>query len=153
MRKTLSTVSEEYENLVREVFAETGLENAVNLKVFAMARPGKEVVKIIKAPELAEMAYEEDDIIAVIIYEEAFDLVDEPTRKIWVENALSQVSYDYEKCHLNIGKEPSLNITLGMYDKYKDILVQKMQLAALTIQQIKDAEKEKKASKKNKKNL
>lgn len=150
MAKTLADVSEVYDDLVREVFSETGLENTISIKVFAMAKPGKDVIKITRAPELAEKAWDEEDIIAVSIYEEAFDRVDDQTRRIWIENALAQVSYDYEKDRLNLNKEPSINLTLGMYDKYNDkglggTLIQKIQLQALTVQQIKDEEKQKKA--------
>lgn len=155
MAKTLMEVSPEYEELVLDVFSQTGLENYIEVKVFAMAKVGKDVIKVQKANELAEKAWESEDIIVISIAEPIFDLVDEQTRRIWVENALSQVAYDTEKDKLLLGKEPSINLTLGMYDKYKDIIVQKLQLAALSIQQYKDAEKqrkaEEKAAKKNKK--
>ena len=52
--------------------------------------------------------------------------------------------------------KPELNVGLGMYHKYKEIAVQKLELAYYTLQQIEDkkkADKEaKKAAKKNKKN-
>jgi hypothetical protein len=98
-----------------------------------------------------EVKLDGEDMIDVYIYEAAFDLFEEKTQRLWIENALCQVAYDLEKGKLIIGKEPFITLPLGMYNKYKDIAVQQLELAALTIQQIKEKEKEAKAKEKESK--
>lgn len=154
MAKTLVELDDtKYEELVLEVAEEAGLTNYMDFKIFGLAKVGKDVIKVQKANELAERAWEQDDIVVVSLFEPIFDMVDPQTQRIWIENALAQVAYDTEKDRLLIGKEPSINLTLGMYDKYNgkglgDTLIQKIQLQALSVSQYKDAEREKKRQEK-----
>jgi len=151
MARNLIEASEDYVALVKTVADDCGIGKYVEMKVFNMLKSSKEVIKVKKTSEPMEVALDGEDMIDVYIYEKAFDLVDEQTQKFWIENALCQVAYDIEKGKLIIGAEPKITLPLGIYDKYKDIAVQKLQLAALTLQQIKDKEKEEKESKKSKK--
>ena len=82
-------------------------------------------------------------------------MVDDETKRLWVENALNPVRYDIEKDKVTIGGEPTITVDLGMYHTYKGVIVEKLELAALTLQQIADEEKarkeQEKAAKKSKK--
>ena len=98
-----------------------------------------------------EVKLEGEDMIDVYLYEDAFDLVEDNTKRFWIESALCQVSYDMEKSKIVIGTEPTINIPEGIYEKYKDVAIQQLRLANLTISQIKDKEKQEKEERKAKK--
>jgi hypothetical protein len=74
---------------------------------------------------------------------------------LWLESALTKVSYDTEKDKLVIGGEPTITVPLGMYHKYDKLAVDMAELEQLTLQQIRDEEEEekerRKAEKKEKK--
>jgi hypothetical protein len=53
-----------------------------------------------------------------------------------------------EKEKVVIDAGPTINVGLGMYHAYGDVIIQKLELAALTLQQIEDQDKEKKAQEK-----
>lgn len=148
-KKNLTVASPEYEELVKEVVKErTDLSGYVEFKVFNIKKSKKEVTKVQKANEIVELALDMEDVVVISIYETAFDLVDDQTKRLWIENALAPVHYDMEKDKVAIGGEPTITVSLGMYHKYKDIIIQKLELAALTLQQIEDEEKKRKAEEK-----
>lgn len=158
-RKNLTIASPEYEELVKEVVRErTDLNGYVEFKVFNIKKSKKDVTKVQKANEIVELALDMEDVVVLSIYEDAFDRYDDQTKRLWIENALAPVHYDMEKDKVVIGGEPTITVSLGMYHKYKDIIIQKLELAALTLQQIEDEERKrkeeekalKKAKKKNK---
>ena len=158
-RKNLTIASPEYEELVKEVIRErTDLSGYVEFKVFNIKKSKKDVTKVQKANEIVELALDMEDVVVLSIYEDAFDRCDDQTKRLWIENALAPVHYDMEKDKVVIGGEPTITVSLGMYHKYKDIIIQKLELAALTLQQIEDEERKrkeeekalKKAKKKNK---
>lgn len=158
-RKNLTIASPEYEELVKEVVKErTDLSGYVEFKVFNIKKSKKDVTKVQKANEIVELALDMEDVVVLSIYEDAFDRCDDQTKRLWIENALAPVHYDMEKDKVVIGGEPTITVSLGMYHKYKDIIIQKLELAALTLQQIEDEERKrkedekalKKAKKKNK---
>ena len=158
-RKNLTIASPEYEELVKEVVRErTDLSGYVEFKVFNIKKSKKDVTKVQKANEIVELALDMEDVVVLSIYEDAFDRCDDQTKRLWIENALAPVHYDIEKDKVVIGGEPTITVSLGMYHKYKDIIIQKLELAALTLQQIEDEERKrkeeekalKKAKKKNK---
>ena len=78
-------------------------------------------------------------LVVVIIYEEAFDRVEEKDRWMWIRMALDCVSYDMEKDKISLNT-PIVAVPLGYYQKYGNVAVQKAELALLTIQQIQDEE-------------
>ena len=152
MNRKLREASEEYVSLVKEVANSDvcgHIGKYVEMNVFDMMKSNKEVIKIKKTSEPMEVKLDGEDMIDVYIYEAAFDLVDEQTQRFWIENALCQVAYDMEKSKVIIGKEPTITAPLGILNKYKELAVNKLELAALTIQQIKEKEKEAKAAAKS----
>ena len=156
MAKTLSEASEEYVKLVEEAVSETGLDRmGVDFQVYNMLNPKKEIIKVQRANEVAEILSNRQDLVIISIAEEIFDLVDEKTRRMWVEDALSNVSYDSEKEKLLIGKEPMISTTFSMYNKYGQLSIDMAELKLLTLEQYLDKKKEeeerRKEEKKNKK--
>lgn len=145
MAKTLSKASDEYVKLVEEAVSETGLDRmGVDFQVYNLIKTKNEVVRVQKASEIAEILTNREDLVIVSIYEKAMDRTDEKTRRMWLEAALTKVSYDSEKDKLVIGGEPTLTIPLGMYHKYDKLAVDMAELEQLTLQQIRDEEEEEK---------
>ena len=92
-----SKVSEEIENLVIEISNEIGLINyGIDFQPLCVNK-AKEVCKIVKANELAEYASNREDLVFILCYEDAFDLVDEKTKYMWLRMEMDKVSYDTEK--------------------------------------------------------
>ncbi len=148
MNQKLTEASEEYVALVKSVADEIGIGRYVEMNVFNMIKSSKDVIKVKKTSEPLEVKLDGEDMIDVYIYEEAFDLVEESTKRFWIENALCQVAYDMEKGRVIIGKEPTITAPLGILNKYKDEAVRQLELASLTVQQINDALKQKKKEEK-----
>lgn len=105
--------------------------------------------EILVGNDLVKLFTGDDNLVAIALYEDLLNLLDDKTVNAIIEGLLSQVSYDDEKDKIVITK-PELNISFGMYHKYGNIAVQNAELVYLTCQQIKEKEKELKASKKNK---
>lgn len=148
MAKSLTQASPEYVDLVKEVVATKSNLNYIEFQVYNIKKSKKDVIKVQKANELVELALDKEDLVVVSLYERAFDLVDEQTKRLWIENAINAVRYDMEKEKVVIDAGPTINVGLGMYHAYGDVIIQKLELAALTLQQIEDQDKEKKAQEK-----
>ena len=144
MAKNLSKASEEYVELVEKIADEVGIGQYVAINVFDMNKSKKDVIKIKKTSVPMEVSLDGEDMIDVYIYEKAFDLTDDETKRIWIEGALSQVGYDMEKGKVILNQEPVISLTLGMYEKYKDVAIEKAELAIYTLSQIEEKEKEEK---------
>ena len=144
--KKYSEVSEEIDNLVNEISNELGLFNyGVDFQPICVAK-AKEVCKVVKANELAEHVSQREDLVFVICYEDAFDLVDEQTRYMWLRMAMETVSYDTEKMKINIGG-PTITVPLGFAEKYGNAAIDSAKLSLYTIAQIEEKKKEEAAQK------
>ena len=148
MAKSLTQASPEYVDLVKEVVATKSNLNYIEFQIYNIKKSKKDVIKVQKANELVELALDKEDLVVVSLYERAFDMVDNQTKRLWIENAINAVRYDMEKEKVVIDAGPTINVGLGMYHAYGDIIIQKLELAALTLQQIEDQDKEKKAQEK-----
>ena len=103
-----------------------------------------------KSDELTALFTGDPDMVAVAINEELFLLLDEQSQDVLIDSLLATISYDDEKEKVVLTK-PELNIGIGMYHKYKDIAVQKAELAYYTLQQIEEKKKEEKRKAKEEK--
>lgn len=144
--KKYSEVSEEIDNLVNEISNELGLFNyGVDFQPICVAK-AKDVCKVVRANELAEHVSQREDLVFVICYEDAFDLVDEQTKYMWLRMAMETVSYDTEKMKINIGG-PTITVPLGFAEKYGDAAIDSAKLSLYTIAQIEEKKKEEAAQK------
>lgn len=155
MAKYSQDLDENLVKIVKNISHQYGLdETEVNVEAIRLTKIGKSVGEIVKGNDLVKM-FTNKDVIGVALYEEAFLSVDQPTQEIWIEGLISQISYDYEKEKIKITK-PELNISMGMYNKYGKVLLEKEVLAQLTLEQLKEKEQEakeqEKYEKKQKKN-
>ena len=136
-----SEASETIERLVNDIANELNLINyGVDFQPLCVSK-AKEVCKVVRANDLAEYASKREDLVFVICYEDAFDLVDEKTQYMWLRTEMDKVSYDTEKDKLVIGC-PSITIPVGMYEKYKGEVVDAALVGQYTIAQIEEKKKE-----------
>jgi hypothetical protein len=140
----LRLASPEVEKLIQDVAQEMGLiQQGLEFQALCTTK-AKEVVKVAKAGEVAEIMSDKENLLVVIVYEDAFDVVDEKTRYMWTRMALDPVVYDSEKDKVTLSV-PMLTMTLGCYQKFGNTATQHAELALHTIQQLEDAEKQRKA--------
>ena len=101
----------------------------------------KSIGEVIKGNDLISLFANNESLVVIAINEDAFNMVDEEVQDFWIESLLSQVSYDDEKDKIIIQK-PELNVNIGMYRKYGQKAVDRMELGYLTLQQMAEQEKE-----------
>lgn len=140
----LSIASPDTEKLVQDVAQEMGLiADGLEFKALC-TKKAKEIVKVSKAGEVAEIVSYKEKLIVVIVYEDAFDLVDDKARHMLVRMALDSVSYDMEKDKVSL-TAPTITMTLSCYQKFGNVATQHAELALHTIQQLEEMEKQRKA--------
>lgn len=133
-------LSEENLDLVQELFQKKELHNYMDIKIIGISK-AKEVVKIARTNPLAEYVGNCPDSVTCVIYEEAFDRLDDKCRRLVLEDALNTLSYDRDKDKIVVGC-PSITVTLGGRAKYGDELINALETSVLAIQQIEDEKKE-----------
>ena len=138
--------SPDINNLVQEVAREFGLIQ-YGIEFVTMKKKSKEVVTVKKAGELFEAYVKKEKMIAVLVYEEAFDKVEEKDQWMWVRQALARISYDLEKDKVSLNA-PMISVPLNFYQKYGNIAMQNAELGILTIQHLEDEEKQRKEEEK-----
>jgi hypothetical protein len=149
MGKFSKDLDEDLAKKVTNMALEMGLQAmGIDIKPILLKKSKKEVGLVLKGNDLTELFTGSDSIVAIALYQKAFEEVDEETQNLWIESLLNQVSYDMEKDKIVITK-PELNIGIGTYRKYGNIAVQKAELAVLTVQGIIEREKEEKLAAKS----
>lgn len=117
--------------------------------------PKNNVGALYKWNDVSATLTNNDSVVIVAVYGEAFDRVDEPTQEFWLRNLMSQITYDFDKDKIVLSKE-LLTVPVWMYQKYgieainkKELEIQVLNVLAEEAEERKKAEKEaKKASKK-----
>jgi len=149
-----SQASQEVEDLVNDIANELGLVHlGVDFQPIFVNK-SKEVCKVVKANELFEYTSKREDLVFVVCNEETFEgtdpqghpYTDEKTKYLWLRTEMEKVSYDTEKCKLNIGC-PSIVLPIGLYEKFKEegkdaILIQNALLGQYTLAKIEQDKKE-----------
>lgn len=146
-----SKCEEDVQQMVRNIAIDRGLDQFMDFEALYVPK-AKEVVTVSKASAIAEYLSNRDDLILVFIYAEAFDMVDDKTKDMWLRMAIDQVSFDSEKDKILIGC-PMISVPVGFYQKYEKIAVDMALLGQLTIQQIIDKKQEEKERQKAEKIL
>lgn len=148
MAKYSRELDEDLVKRVKDKANEMGFrERGITVEAIKLNKSKTNVGEVVKPNDLAKLFLADDYLIVIALYEDAFDLVDDQTKDIWIETLLDQVVYDSEKDKINIEK-PELSFSVGMYHKYKEVLPQKMELAYYTIKQIEEKKREEKLEKK-----
>lgn len=143
-------LSEENQELINGIWQELNYDNFMQLKLIGTPK-AKELIKITKNGDIAKyLGNIPDDTVDIIIYEEAFDRLDEDAKKLLVRDAMDGIVYDTEKEKITIGV-PSIVVTVGGRQKYGDKLLNAAEAGVLAIQQIEDEKREIKEAEKEKK--
>jgi len=143
-------LTEENQQLFNDLFEETGYSNYMQLKLIGTPK-SKEVIKVARPNEVAKyVGHLPDDVVTIIVYEEAFDHLDEKNKKLLIKDALNVITYDSEKDKISIGV-PQIVVTVGGRQTYGDDLINASEMAVLAIQQIEDEKREAKEEEKARK--
>ncbi len=133
------------ENLVQRVETLAKRHQLNNITAIRCNKLPSEPCFIVRGNDLVRL-FTGKDVIAIAIYQEAFDTVGEETQNIWIENLLSRIEYDEELDKFQIQK-PEIEFTEGMYNVYKDDLITSLIRAKEIMKSLKDAEKEQRKEK------
>ena len=151
MGKFSRDLDESLEKKVKTLAREMHITDwGINVEAIRLKKSKKEVGTVLKANDLVTLFTGDESLVAVALYEEALNRMDSQNQDLVIRSLLSQISYDADKDKIVITK-PELQITLGMYRQFGDIAVKSAELQLLTLAQIADEEKEKKANTKKKK--
>ena len=71
--------------MAEQLFSDAGLENFITLNVISTTK-GKEIIKVIKASPETEFLTKKDDMITLVIYEEAFEQFEEEQQRKIMES-------------------------------------------------------------------
>lgn len=145
MAKYTKDLDENLVNKVKQMAVTYGL-GEVKVEALRQNKIGKNVVEILKGNDLVKL-FAGKDVVALALCEEAFLNVDEKNQNLWLETALAQIYYDPEKEQIKIEK-PELNIPIGIYNKYNTVALDSAVLADLTLEQLREQEKERKEQEK-----
>lgn len=151
MGKFSRDLDESLEKKVKTLAREMHITDwGINVEAIRLKKSKKEVGTVLKANDLVTLFTGDESLVAVAHYEEALNRMDSQNQDLVIRSLLSQISYDADKDKIVITK-PELQISLGMYRQFGDIAVKSAELQLLTLAQIADEEKEKKANAKKKK--
>lgn len=156
MTKLFKTSDDVYEFIENE-WLNHGCSNVgVNLKVVSTPK-SKQILKLSKASATTEFLIMENDVITLVVYEDAWNRLDELNKLLLLKGALSIVSYDYDKDRVVIDNRPYADLfnmrhetdnNGNMYlDKYDNAL----EIASMTVEQIEEEERQKKEEEKERK--
>ena len=147
MAKYSRELDEALEKKVKDLAGAAGLrEQGITIEPIAL-NSKKSYGEVIKANELVTLFTGDSDMVCVAINERLFLELDDQSQTVLIESLLSQIWYDSEKEKIMINK-PELQVGLGMYHKYKEVAVQKLELAYYTLQQLEERKKAEKEAKK-----
>lgn len=147
MAKYSRELDEALERKVKDLAGAAGLrEQGITIEPIAL-NSKKSYGEVIKANELVTLFTGDSDMVCVAINERLFLELDDQSQTVLIESLLSQIWYDSEKEKIMINK-PELQVGLGMYHKYKEVAVQKLELAYYTLQQLEERKKAEKEAKK-----
>lgn len=128
-------------------FSNIGLDTyGLTLKCISTSK-SKDIISVTKASATTEFVSKQDSMIIAIIYEKAFDRLNDEAKKLFVEAAFSGVSYDSEKDKILVDKNQA-NMLHRMRHKYNNSVLDTLELNEIVIKQIEEEEKAEKEAKK-----
>jgi hypothetical protein len=118
-------------------------ERGVKVEAIKLIK-GSTYGEVMKANELTKLFTGEDDIVAVALYEDLFDKIDEKMQYVLIENLLEQIVVEETKdggYKIKIEK-PQINLGLSTYHRYGNVATQNLEAALLILDQMAEQEKE-----------
>ena len=156
MAKLFKTSDDIYEFITNEWSNTENSKIGVRLKVISTQK-AKQILKLSKASATTEYLIREQDVLTLVVYEEAWDRLSEMNKILLLKGIFSVVSYDTEKERLIIDNRPYADIFNMRHTKdangneYLDKYDNALETCALLLQQIEDEQKQAKEEEKARK--
>lgn len=138
----LFKLSEENEKFIMNVIYELGLDHQMNFELMGVNN-AKELFKVSMTSQITEYLADKPQSVCITVYEEAFEMLDEKTKKLLVNDVLNNVVYDFEKDKVIIGV-PTIKVTMSGRAKWGDDLINAAETGLLVMEQIEERRKEEK---------
>ena len=156
MAKLFKTSDDIYEFITNEWSNTDNSKIGVRLKVISTQK-AKQILKLSKASATTEYLIREQDVLTLVVYEEAWDRLSEMNKILLLKGIFSVVSYDTEKERLIIDNRPYADLFNMRHTKdangneYLDQYDNALETCALLLQQIEDEQKQAKEEEKARK--
>lgn len=156
MAKLFKTSDDVFEFITKEWEAMSISSIGINLKIVSTPK-SKQILKLSKASATTEFLIREEDVITLIVYEDAWNRIDEFNQLLLIKGVFSLISYDYDHDKLLIDNRPYADLFNMRHacdasgNEYLEKYDNALEISALTIQQIEDEERQKKEEEKEKK--
>lgn len=153
MAKLFKTSDDIYEFITNEWSNTENSKIGVRLKVISTQK-AKQILKLSKASATTEYLIREQDVLTLVVYEEAWDRLSEMNKILLLKGIFSVVSYDTEKERLIIDNRPYADLFNMRHTKdangneYLDKYDNALETCALLLQQIEDEQKQAKEEEK-----
>ena len=147
MAKLFKTSDDIYEFITNEWSNTDNSKIGVRLKVISTQK-AKQILKLSKASATTEYLIREQDVLTLVVYEEAWDRLSEMNKILLLKGIFSVVSYDTEKERLIIDNRPYADLFNMRHTKdangneYLDKYDNALETCALLLQQIEDEQKQ-----------
>lgn len=143
-------LTDENEKLFNELFEETGYHNYMQLRLIGVAK-SKDVITVNRPNAVAKhVGHLADDVVTILVYEDAFDRLDDKNKKLLIKDAFNIISYDDEKDKISIGA-PMITVTVAGRQKWGNELINAAEIGVACIAQIEEEKKQAKEEEKARK--
>lgn len=153
MAKLFKTSDDIYEFITNEWNNTRSSEIGVGLKVISTTK-AKQILKLSKASATTEYLIREQDVLTLVVYEEAWDRLSEINKILLLKGIFSVVSYDADKERIVIDNRPYADLFNMRHAKdtngneYLDQYDNALETCALLLQQIEDEQRQAKEEEK-----
>lgn len=156
MAKLFKTSEDVFEFINNEWNNNTCAQIGVNLKVISTPK-ARQILKLSKASASTEFLIREDDVITLVVYEEAWDKLDELNKTLLIKGIFSLVNYDIDHEKVVIDTRPYADLFNMRHaidangNEYLDRYDNALELSAMVIEQIEEEERKRKEEEKERK--
>lgn len=152
MAKLFKTSDDVYEFITNEWEQTDASKIGVRLKVISTSK-ARQILKLSKVSATTEYLIREQDVITLVVYEDAWDKLPDVDKVLLLRGLFSVVSYDTEKERIVIDNRPYADLFNMRHSKdangneYLDKYDNTLETCSLLLQQIEEQEKEEKMRK------
>lgn len=152
MAKLFKTSDDVYEFITNEWEQTDTSKIGVRLKVISTSK-ARQILKLSKVSATTEYLIREQDVITLVVYEDAWDQLSDVDKILLLRGLFSVVSYDTEKERIVIDNRPYADLFNMRHSKdangneYLDKYDNALETCSLLLQQIEEQEKEEKMRK------
>lgn len=152
MAKLFKTSDDVYEFITNEWEQTDASKIGVRLKVISTSK-ARQILKLSKVSATTEYLIREQDVITLVVYEDAWDQLSDVDKILLLRGLFSVVSYDTEKERIVIDNRPYADLFNMRHSKdangneYLDKYDNALETCSLLLQQIEEQEKEEKMRK------